>query len=176
MAKLRNRAGDHFERYLPELVYGANDGIVTTLAVVAGVVGANLSTTIILILGFANLFADGVSMGASNVLSERSRKHDTPSLLQALPKGIMTFVGFMLAGVVPLIAYLIPGYPDDRFLLALVLAAITLFLVGSSRSFVTGNGWLSSGLEMLLIGLGAGAIAYGVGQLGAYLTGGLAAA
>ena len=59
--------------YLPELVYGANDGIVTTLAVIAGVVGAELSTQVILILGFANLFADGISMAASNYLSERSR-------------------------------------------------------------------------------------------------------
>ncbi len=54
--------------YLPDLVYGANDGIITTFAVVCGVVGANLSVRIILILGFANLVADGFSMGASNFL------------------------------------------------------------------------------------------------------------
>jgi len=57
---------------LPDLVYGANDGIITTFAVVSGVVGADLSRTIILILGFANLFADGISMGASNYLARRS--------------------------------------------------------------------------------------------------------
>ena len=58
--------------YLPDLVYGANDGIITTFAVVSGVVGANLSERIILILGFANLVADGFSMGASNFLARRS--------------------------------------------------------------------------------------------------------
>ena len=58
--------------YLPDLVYGANDGIITTFAVVSGVVGADLSRTTILILGFANLFADGISMGASNYLARRS--------------------------------------------------------------------------------------------------------
>jgi VIT family len=58
--------------YLPDLVYRANDGIITTFAVVSGVVGADLSRTIILILGFANLFADGISMGASNYLARRS--------------------------------------------------------------------------------------------------------
>ena len=69
-------------KYLPDLVFGANDGIVTTLAVVSGVVGASLSSTVILILGFANLLADGFSMGASNVLSRRS---DTgPGLLPPL--------------------------------------------------------------------------------------------
>jgi hypothetical protein len=40
-------------KYLPDLILGANDGIITTLAVVSGVVGAALSSTVILILGFA---------------------------------------------------------------------------------------------------------------------------
>ena len=52
--------------YLPDLVYGANDGIITTFAVVSGVVGASLSERVIVILGLANLVADGFSMGASN--------------------------------------------------------------------------------------------------------------
>lgn len=59
-----------FSRFLPQLIYGASDGIVTTLAVVAGV---DLPVSVILILGFANLLADGISMGASAVLTERSK-------------------------------------------------------------------------------------------------------
>jgi VIT1/CCC1 family predicted Fe2+/Mn2+ transporter len=47
---------------------------VTTFAVVAGVTGASLSPTIVLILGFANLFADGFSMAVGNYLSTKSRK------------------------------------------------------------------------------------------------------
>ncbi len=57
---------------LPEFVYGSIDGTVTTFAVVAGAVGANLGSAIILILGFANLFADGFSMAISNFMSKRS--------------------------------------------------------------------------------------------------------
>lgn len=49
-------------KYLPEFVYGGIDGSVTTFAVVAGAIGASLSNSVILILGFANLFADGVSI------------------------------------------------------------------------------------------------------------------
>ncbi len=60
--------------YLPEFVYGGIDGSVTTFAVVAGVTGASLSPTIVLILGFANLFADGFSMAVGNYLSTKSRK------------------------------------------------------------------------------------------------------
>ena len=54
-------------------MYGATDGAVTTFAVVAGVVGASLSPSIVLILGFANLFADGFSMAIGNYLSTKSR-------------------------------------------------------------------------------------------------------
>lgn len=161
-------------RYLPELIYGANDGIVTTLAVVAGVVGADLSTHIILILGFANLFADGVSMGASNVLSLRSREENRPTLLEALPFGVATFAGFLAAGLVPLLAYLIPGIGNDRFLLAVLLAGATLFGVGASRSLLIDRRWYYAGLEMLTIGAVAAAIAYAVGLFGAYLVGGMA--
>lgn len=60
--------------YLSDFVYGGIDGSVTTFAIVAGVTGASLSPTIVLILGFANLFADGFSMAISNYLSTKSKK------------------------------------------------------------------------------------------------------
>jgi len=69
-----------FSTYLKEIVYGGVDGIVTTFAVVAGFAGAQsgdstitaLSVTTVLLFGFANLFADGVSMGLGNILSVRA--------------------------------------------------------------------------------------------------------
>ena len=60
--------------YLSDFVFGGIDGAVTTFAVVAGVTGASLSPTIVLILGFANLLADGFSMAVGNYLSTKSRK------------------------------------------------------------------------------------------------------
>lgn len=58
--------------YLKDFIYGAIDGAVTTFAVVAGVAGAGLSSGIIIILGFANLLADGFSMAISNYLGTRA--------------------------------------------------------------------------------------------------------
>lgn len=58
--------------WLPDFVYAGIDGAVTTFAVVAGVVGANLSTPVILILGFANLFADGFSMAIGKFSSDKA--------------------------------------------------------------------------------------------------------
>jgi vacuolar iron transporter family protein len=60
------------QTHLRDFIYGAIDGTVTTFAVVAGVAGANLSPTIVIILGVANLIADGFSMGISNYLGTRA--------------------------------------------------------------------------------------------------------
>ena len=66
--------------YLRDWVYGGIDGSVTTFAVVAGVVGAHLSTGVILILGAANLLADGFSMAASNYLATKAERDDAEHL------------------------------------------------------------------------------------------------
>jgi VIT1/CCC1 family predicted Fe2+/Mn2+ transporter len=60
------------QSYLRDVVYGAIDGTVTTFAVVSGVVGAGLSDGVIIVMGFANLFADGFSMAVSNYLGTRA--------------------------------------------------------------------------------------------------------
>lgn len=68
--------------YLRDWIYGGIDGAVTTLAVVTGVAGAQLSKWIILALGFANLFADGFSMAASNYLGTKAEHDDWRRLEQ----------------------------------------------------------------------------------------------
>ncbi len=59
-------------QYIKSLIYGGLDGIITTFAVVAGVAGASLSAGIVLILGFANLIADGLSMAIGDYLSTKA--------------------------------------------------------------------------------------------------------
>lgn len=61
-------------QYVKDVVFAANDGIVTTFAVVAGVMGAELPTTVVLIIGLANLVADGFSMATGNYLGTKSEK------------------------------------------------------------------------------------------------------
>jgi VIT1/CCC1 family predicted Fe2+/Mn2+ transporter len=61
--------------YLRDWVYGGIDGAVTTFAIVSGVVGAQLSPVVIVVLGVANLVADGLSMAAGNYLATRA-EHD----------------------------------------------------------------------------------------------------
>ncbi|MDS0243488.1 MULTISPECIES: VIT1/CCC1 transporter family protein [unclassified Haloferax] len=172
---LETLLGDDVEssgRYLPELIYGANDGIVTTFAVVAGVAGASLSPGIVIVLGFANLFADGFSMGMSNYLAERSEEdyHDARGDGHARTDGktpvrtaAATFAAFIVAGWAPLFPYVLRVEP--LFPVSIAVTAAAFFAVGASRSLVTNRSWLANGVEMFVVGMAAATVAYAVGNL-----------
>jgi VIT1/CCC1 family predicted Fe2+/Mn2+ transporter len=69
----RLRSGPR-QHYLKDFVYGAVDGAVTTFAVVAGATGANLPSGVVIVLGVANLAADGFSMAVGNFLGTRVQR------------------------------------------------------------------------------------------------------
>jgi VIT1/CCC1 family predicted Fe2+/Mn2+ transporter len=213
--------------YLGDFVLGAIDGCVTTFAVVAGVAGANLTPTIVIILGLANLLADGFSMAVGNFLGTKSDREvverirrmeemhidqipeaereeirqifagkgfdggllekivevitrdrrrwvdtmiteewglqlETPSPWKS---GLATFAAFVLAGAVPLVPFLlpIPWTTQATFAVSAVATAVTFFAVGVAKGFVVQRSPWWSGLETLLVGGGAAALAYGVG-------------
>lgn len=211
--------------YLRDWVYGGIDGAVTTFAIAAGAVGADLSARIVLILGIANVLADGFSMAAANysgtkadiddyrriraqeerhvdlypqgereeirqifrakglegedlerlvaiVTSSRRAWVDTMvteeyglSLMQRSPvvAAVSTFAAFLLCGLVPLLpfAFNLANPP----LMATVATGFVFFAIGSVKSYWSTQSWYRSGAETLAIGLGAAAIAYGVGTL-----------
>ena len=159
------------QHYLGDLVYGANDGIVTTFAVVAGVAGAHLSPRIVLILGVSNLIADGFSMGASNYLAIRSRSSaelevsGSISEPYAVRHGLVTFLAFVTAGSLPLLAYLLPVVDHHRFAVTATLGALSLFAIGAARTLLARGSWSKNGLEMLSVGGVAASLAYFVGAL-----------
>ncbi len=62
------------QSYLRDFIYGGVDGVITTFAVVSGVAGAGLASGIVIILGAANLIADGFSMAVSNYLGTRAER------------------------------------------------------------------------------------------------------
>ena len=70
----------HRINYLQDWVYGGMDGAVTTFAIVAGSLGATLSTKVILVLGFANLLADGLSMAAGNYTGTKADRDNAERL------------------------------------------------------------------------------------------------
>jgi VIT1/CCC1 family predicted Fe2+/Mn2+ transporter len=166
---------DIARHYIRDIVYGANDGIITTFAVVAGVTGGALSSNAVLIVGAANLFADGLSMGVGNYLSIRS--HESARAAQDLPEeeaaparhAIATFVAFASAGALPLVPYVLGAPAELRFGLSILVTFAALFVMGALRSIVTVDRWSTAGLEMLLLGLLVAGAAYGSGALVAWL-------
>ncbi|MCI0521128.1 MAG: VIT1/CCC1 transporter family protein [Chloroflexi bacterium] len=223
--------GGAASQYLGEMVYGGLDGIITTFAVVSGVAGAQLGTPVILILGLANLLADGFSMATGAYLSAKSEQEyyrkewqreawevehfpdgeraelievyrsrgysdeDARQLVEIqsrepgrwvqammvdelgmladernpLYNGLATFLSFVVAGIVPLIVYLLglflPISSGAAFPAALVLSGLALFGLGAAKVRVTHlNPW-RSGLEMLVVGGLAAGVAYVVGAL-----------
>lgn len=72
----KNSEFGRFQKYIGEFVYGGIDGSVTTFAVVAGSAGAGLESSVVIILGFANLIADGFAMSVGSYLSTKSEREN----------------------------------------------------------------------------------------------------
>jgi len=101
----RRLAQAHRPSYLRDWVYGGIDGAVTTFAVVSGVAGAQLSTSIVIVIGLANIVADGFSMAASNYSATKTEVDDRRRLkdvecnhIALFPEGEREEVRQILAG------------------------------------------------------------------------------
>jgi VIT1/CCC1 family predicted Fe2+/Mn2+ transporter len=157
--------------YIRDVVYGANDGIITTFAVVSGTAGGSLPQLAILVIGAANLAADGVSMGAGNLLAiraeERAREAAGLPELERYPwkHGLATLLAFMVAGVVPLVPFVIPIPTEIRLSWSTAATFTAMFGLGALRALVTSERWWRSGLETLALGAVVAMTAYGAGLL-----------
>jgi VIT1/CCC1 family predicted Fe2+/Mn2+ transporter len=162
--------------YLRDMIFGALDGVITTMAVVAGATGAQLGARVALILGVANLVGDGISMGASNYLglkSELEQAGRDVALEAPWRHGLVTIAAFVVVGTVPLLAY---GLPRPRGMSVLPVAALlsllALAVTGAARALFVQRSPLRSAAEMTAVGALAGMAAYAVGMLGKQLVSG----
>ena len=172
----KTHKGHLVHKYLPEFVYGSIDGIITTFAIIAGVIGAALNPIIILILGFANLFADGFSMASSNYLSQKSenqlikiRKGKVRK--KPLNTAIATFLAFILIGIIPLISFVLASITkssyliEQQFNLSFILTGFALLIVGAVRGEIAGKNKFRTAFETLIIGGIASLLAFGIGYI-----------
>lgn len=177
-----------WEAYLGEFVYGGMDGCVTTFAVVAGSVGANLDSRVIIILGFANLIADGFAMSVGAYLSHKTQRDnlkkrrkangtEMPFAYEASrdpdgPKspaliGAVTYAAFILIGLIPLAAYVIDFFnplQTGLFKLSCILTAIGFAFIGGLKAYVNETPVYKGLLETLLLGTAAAIVAYFIGD------------
>lgn len=224
-------------RYMGELVYGGIDGSVTTFAVVSAAAGAGLSTAVVLILGLANMIADGFAMSVGAYLSKKTerdnyRKHreieawevdhlpekerdeireiysakglegellervvdtitadkerwidvmmkeelemveDTRS---PLASGAATFASFVVAGTIPLLAFMVHALwnpsglnqtaPLPLFWIAATMTSVGFVGIGWMKSRVTNVTVWRGMLETLILGSVAAALSFVAGFL-----------
>ena len=222
----RRLDGTREHDYLADGVLGAIDGCVTTFAVVAGATGGALSPLVIIILGFANLIADGFSMAVSNyhgTRSERDRveqkRRTEERHIEAVPEGereeirqifaqkgfegdvlerivdtitadrrlwvdtmlteeyglalegpdpvragATTFAAFCLAGLVPLLPYLLPGLDTSTmFAASAVLTGAAFAAIGWVKGERLQHPRLASAWQTLWTGGAAAVLAYATG-------------
>ena len=165
----------HLEKYLGEFVYGGIDGSVTTFAVVAGAAGAGFNSAVIIILGIANLIADGFSMGASAYLSEKSEKamaehkKEIRDGKEAMRVGLATFGAFIVVGAVPLLVYFAEYLSDAHwsasFPIATGLTALAFVAIGWLKGMMTHTSRVRAAAETLALGAIAAIFAYGLGDV-----------
>lgn len=168
------------EKYLGEFVYGGIDGCVTTFAVVAGSVGANLDSSIIIILGFANLLADGFAMSIGAYLSAKTEKdnalkHAKTKNIQLeidenfnpIAKGVVTYLSFLTIGIFPLLAYVIDfiqPISGNVFMCSALATGVGFVIVGSLKSYINHKAIWKGITETLVLGTLAALVSYYVGD------------
>lgn len=156
--------------YLRDAVFAANDGVITTFAVVAGAAGASFNIGVVIILGFANLLADGFSMASGNYLGikseieyEKIRGNKIDRQGSPLTQSIVTFTAFNIAGVLPLLPY-VTGV-DYKFEVSAIIVAFVLFTIGAVRGLFIGKSIIKAGVETLLVGGFAAFVAFTTGEI-----------
>ena len=157
--------------YLGELVYGAFDGTITTFAVVAGSVGAGLESNVIVILGFANLLADGFAMSIGAYLSSKSEHaKDTDKTQEKSPIyiGLSTYLAFIIMGFIPILIYVVDLFYQlntDLFFLSSILTGIVFAFIGGVKAYVTKTSIAKGILQTVVLGIIAALVAYYVGDI-----------
>jgi VIT1/CCC1 family predicted Fe2+/Mn2+ transporter len=166
---MKNLSLEEKASLLNNSILGANDGIVTTFAIITGSVGAHLPSYIVIVLGLSKLFADAASMASGVYLGLKSevdydvklsKVHKDHSLFR---HGIITFFVFVAAGIIPLIPYLFNV--NYQFIISAVLVFMELFIIGGLRTRNTKRKWISGAVEMFVVGGVTAIIAYFVGFL-----------
>ena len=136
---------------LSEFIYGGMDGVITTVAIIAGILGANIAPKYALVLGLASLFADGFSMGISRYSSlvDVRRAKVSPMF-----SGLATFVSFVVIGAIPLAPFLFLSYQNEELIQywMSICSVFALLLVGVIKGFYTKK-MTKTIIEVLVIGL-----------------------
>jgi len=149
-------------------IFGSMDGVISTLAVIAGVAGATTNHTIVLVAGVAAMMAEAISMGFSSYSSARVRErilgHKKALVKRTAREGAEFWLVTMGGGAIPLVPFLLRLTDTITSLkIAVVLSVVFLFSIGVYTGKLTKKNALQEGLFNAIIGMIAAAVTYVVG-------------
>lgn len=146
--------------YVRNIVFGAEDSLVSTVGVLFGMATAETDLKQILLVGLLVIMVEAVSMGAGAYLSEKSEEEISLSVVaKSSVSGILMFFSYTIAGFLTLLPYLFFEISLARYI-SIIVALVGLFLVG----FIPSKK-LSSGIRMLVVAGSAIAVGFIVGKL-----------
>lgn len=154
--------------YLRTVVFGITDSLVSTVGLLAGMDVAGAPHATLALTGIVYAFVEAFSMAVGNFLSEESAEEyarraevsDRPSILA----GIVMFISFVLAALIPLAPYLIFGTEIALFT-SIGVSIVALFITGAISARFSGLSLMWRGIRMALLGGSAIIIGVVVGSL-----------
>ena len=139
--------------YLRSIVFGLQDGLVSTTGVVVGVSVAVADKRFILLSAFITIAVEALSMATGQYLSEKS-VHDLPTSRHhdnLFLGSLFMFFSYLAGGAVPIIPIIL-GLSSSNPFLSIYYAFVGLFILGFAKAKLFGGQILRSSLEMLLVG------------------------
>lgn len=156
---------------LREIIFGLEDGLVSTLGVVTGIASGTANQRIVILSGFILVIVEALSMAAGTYLSnkaeadqERLRRHRNHHASPALG-GLVMGVAYIAGGAVPLSPYLFTTL-SLGLQISIVLTVVTLFMIGIFKGVITKTPAVRSGFEMAVVSISAAMVGYLIGELG----------
>lgn len=155
------------EDYFRSIMFGLQDGLVSTTGVVVGISAGVADPAIIILASFVAVSVEASSMSAGQYSSEkavhqmdRSGRHTDNLVFGA----ILMFFSYLVAGLIPISPFLITS-PENARVISIVLALSSLFGLGFLKGKIVEHKAFRSAIEMLIIGGMATIIGLLVGNL-----------
>jgi len=137
--------------YLRSGFFGAEDSLVSTTGLVAGIAAGSQDVKIILLAGLVAVAVEAVSMGAGQYLSQKAVDELDGEKVSPIGTGLMMLVSYAVAGAVPIIPMAFLPYPQSLFA-SVAAALIALFGIGYIKGKLVKRPATRSGLEVLIVG------------------------
>lgn len=153
------------KEYLQSAMFGFSDALISTTGVIVGISAGTNNKQIVILAGVVTIMVEAISMGSGQYLSLKSSRELSRDYSSRTPaiSGVVMFVAYFLAGLVPLLPVVFLPVETSR-VVAIVAALTGLFVLGYFKGKIVKMSPIRSALEILIIGGIATAVGLAAGK------------